>query len=91
MLEGLRLIVTCSLHGIDPGNYLVDVLRPISEHSVIRLAELTPRLWKQHFAANVAGFGGYFGFYNSEDPHTALDRSTPDNVYFESQSHAAAA
>ena len=38
------LIVTCRLHGIDPYTYLVDVLQ--------RVAELTPRLWKQHFAAH---------------------------------------
>jgi transposase len=38
------LIVTCRLYGIDPYTYLVDVLQ--------RVAELTPRLWKLHFAAN---------------------------------------
>jgi len=31
---------------------LVDVLQRISEHPDSRVAELTPRLWKQHFAAN---------------------------------------
>jgi transposase len=46
------LIVTCRLHGIDPYAYLVDVLQRISEHPASRVAELTPRLWKQHFAAN---------------------------------------
>lgn len=46
------LIVTCRLHGIDPYTYLVDVLQRISEHPASRVAELTPRLWKQHFAAN---------------------------------------
>jgi transposase len=46
------LIVTCRLHGIDPYTYLVDVLQRISEHPDSRVAELTPRLWKQHFAAN---------------------------------------
>jgi transposase len=46
------LIVTCRLHGIDPYTYLVDVLQRISEHPVSRVAELTPRQWKQHFAAN---------------------------------------
>jgi transposase len=45
------LIVTCRLHGIDPYCYLVDVLQRISEHPASRVAELTPRLWKQHFAA----------------------------------------
>jgi len=46
------LIVTCRLHGIDPYTYLVDVLQRISEHPASRVAELTPRLWKQHYAAN---------------------------------------
>jgi transposase len=46
------LIVTCRLHGIDPYTYLVDVLQRISEQPASRVAELTPRLWKQHFAAN---------------------------------------
>jgi hypothetical protein len=46
------LIVTCRLHGIDPYTYLVDVLQRISEHPASRVAELTPRLWKKHFAAN---------------------------------------
>ncbi len=46
------LIVTCRLHGIDPYTYLVDVLQRVGAHPASRVAELTPRLWKQHFAAN---------------------------------------
>ncbi len=46
------LIVTCRLHGVDPYTYLVDVLQRISEHPASRVIELTPRLWKEHFAAN---------------------------------------
>jgi transposase len=46
------LIVTCRLHGIDPYTYLVDVLQRVAEHPASRVAELTPRLWKQQFAAN---------------------------------------
>jgi transposase len=46
------LIVTCRLHGIDPYTCLVDVLQRISEHPAGRIAELTPRLWKQHSATN---------------------------------------
>jgi putative transposase len=42
-------------------------------------------------AAAKAGIGRYFALYNGERPHTALDRNTPGNVYFESQSLAAAA
>lgn len=46
------LIVTCRLHGIDPYTYLIDVLQRVGQHPAARVAELTPRLWKQHFAAN---------------------------------------
>src|SRR6266404_4276423 len=46
------LIVTCRLHGIDPYTYLVDVLQRVGHHPASRVCELTPRLWKQHFAAN---------------------------------------
>jgi hypothetical protein len=46
------LIVTCRLHDIDPYTYLVDVLQRVGEHPASGVAELTPRLWKQHFAAN---------------------------------------
>jgi len=44
------LIVTCRLHGIDPYTDLVDVLQRVAMHPAARMAELTPRLWKQHFA-----------------------------------------
>ena len=46
------LIVTCRLHGIDVYTYLVDVLQRVGQHPAARLAELTPRQWKQSFAAN---------------------------------------
>jgi transposase len=46
------LIATCRLHDIDPYTYLVDVLQRVGEHPAARVAELTPRLWKRHFAAN---------------------------------------
>jgi transposase len=46
------LIVTYRLHGIDPYAYLVDVLQRVGQHPAARVAELTPRLWKQHFAEN---------------------------------------
>jgi hypothetical protein len=44
------LIVTCRLHKIDVYTYLVDVLQRVGQHPAARVAELTPRLWKQHFA-----------------------------------------
>jgi hypothetical protein len=40
------------LHGIDPYDYLVDVLQRVGEHPAARVAELTPRQWKIHFADN---------------------------------------
>ncbi len=44
------LIITCSLHGIRPYDYLVDVLQRVGQHPASRVEELTPRLWKTHFA-----------------------------------------
>jgi transposase len=46
------LVSTCRLHEVDAYTYLVDVLQRVSVHPASRVAELTPRLWKQHFAAN---------------------------------------
>ena len=44
------LIVTCRLHGIDPYDYFVDVLQRVAQHPASQVEQLTPRLWKQHFA-----------------------------------------
>ncbi len=46
------LICTCRLHGLDPYDYLVDVLQRVAIHPAAQVAQLTPRLWKQSFAAN---------------------------------------
>jgi transposase len=46
------LITTCRLHSIEPYTYFVDVLQRVGQHPAARVAELTPRLWKQHFAAH---------------------------------------
>ena len=46
------LISTCKLHNINTYTYLTDVLLRINEHPASRVAELTPRLWKEHFADN---------------------------------------
>ena len=46
------LLTTCRLHDINPYDYLVDVLQRVGQHPSARVAELTPRLWKEHFAAN---------------------------------------
>jgi len=44
------LISTCALHDVDPYTYLVDVLQRIDTHPFSAVDQLTPRLWKQHFA-----------------------------------------
>lgn len=44
------LLATCVLHEIDPYTYLVDVLQRIAHHPQSKVAQLTPRLWKEHFA-----------------------------------------
>jgi len=44
--------VTCRQHAINPYDYLVDVLQRIDRHQAAEVHLLTPRLWKQHFAAN---------------------------------------
>lgn len=46
------LMVTCQLHDINPYDYLVDVLQRVARHPAKDVAALTPRLWKQRFAAN---------------------------------------
>ena len=45
------LLVTCKLHGVDAYTYLVDVLQRIQTHPMSQVHLLTPRLWKEHFAA----------------------------------------
>ncbi len=44
------LLVTCKLHGVNPYDYLIDVLQRISTHPASRVEELTPRRWKELFA-----------------------------------------
>ena len=44
------LFATCRLQGVDPYTYLVDVLQRIDCHPQSQVHQLTPRLWKQHFA-----------------------------------------
>jgi len=46
------LIATCRLQCIDPYTYLVDVLQRVGQHPAARVAQLTPRQWKHHFADN---------------------------------------
>lgn len=44
------LLATCTLQGVDPYTYLVDVLQRVGEHPASRAVELTPRVWKTLFA-----------------------------------------
>lgn len=46
------LLVTCRLHGVDPYDYLVDVLQRVGQHPASLVEQLTPRVWKTMFAAN---------------------------------------
>lgn len=46
------LTSTCRLHGVHPYTYLVDVLQRISIHPDSAIEDLTPRRWKELFAAN---------------------------------------
>ncbi len=46
------LLTTCRLHHVDPYTYLVDVLQRVALHPARDVIELTPRLWKERFAAN---------------------------------------
>jgi len=43
------LLVTCRLQEINPYHYLVDVLQRVSMHPAPKVAELTPRIWKEKF------------------------------------------
>jgi len=46
------LLATCRLQGLDPYTYLVDVLQRVETHPASDVAALTPRLWKERFAAD---------------------------------------
>ncbi len=46
------LLVTCRLHGVNPYEYLIDVLQRVGTHPASRVDELTPRMWKERFADN---------------------------------------
>tara|TARA_R110002096_G_scaffold225378_1_gene414584 strand:+ start:871 stop:2454 length:1584 start_codon:yes stop_codon:yes gene_type:complete len=47
------LMVTCRLQGVNPYNYLVDVLQRISTHPATEIDQLTPRLWKKQFKGKI--------------------------------------
>ena len=40
------LVGSCMLQGVDPQDYLVDVLGRVQDHGARRLGELTPRSWR---------------------------------------------
>jgi len=43
------LIVTCRMQGINPTDYLIDVLQRVDTHPASAIDELTPRLWKAKY------------------------------------------
>ncbi len=45
------LLSTCRLHSVDPYTYLVDVLQRVALHPARDVVALTPRVWKERFAA----------------------------------------
>ncbi len=45
------ILASCRLQRVDPYVYFVDVLQRIDTHPAFEVHLLTPRLWKQHFAA----------------------------------------
>ena len=46
------LLTTCRLHEINPYTCLVDVLQRVSLHPAKDVEALTPRQWKEKYAAN---------------------------------------
>lgn len=46
------LLATCRLHDVNPYDYFVDVLQRVGQHPASLAHQLTPRVWKQMFAAN---------------------------------------
>ena len=46
------LLTTCRLQDVDPYTYLVDVLQRVSLHPAKDVEELTPRRWREKYAAN---------------------------------------
>ena len=46
------LLTTCRLHRVAPYPYLVDVLQRVALHPAREVEALTPRVWKERFAAN---------------------------------------
>lgn len=47
------LIVTSCLQGVDPYDYLVDVLHRVAQHPAAEVAQITSKQWKARFAANL--------------------------------------
>jgi transposase len=43
----LTLVQTCKAHQVDPFAYLRDIIDRVSTHPMLRIAELTPRRWKE--------------------------------------------
>ena len=48
-------VIVAAQRGVDPYTYLVDVLPRVDSHPASDVAALTPRLWKEQFAAAPCG------------------------------------
>lgn len=46
------LLAICRLHDINPYDYFVDVLQRVGQPPASLVRQLTPRIWKEMFAAN---------------------------------------
>ncbi len=46
------LLATCPLHDVNPYDYFIDVLQRVGQHPTSLVHQLTPRLWKELYAAN---------------------------------------
>ena len=47
-----NLVSICCMHEVNPYTWLIDALQKFATHPARDVAQFTPRLWKQNFAAN---------------------------------------
>jgi len=47
-----RLIQTCKMHGINPSDYLIDVLQRVDVYPASAIDALTRRLWETKYGHN---------------------------------------
>ena len=85
MLKGHAIAISMDGKGRWVDNVFVERLwRSVKYEDVYLRAYETPTELR-------AGLARYFGFYNTKRRHSALDRRTPDAVYFDQARHDLAA